>query len=211
MDVIASFTPDPLPLAADFTHGPWRRTPVVTIDRSWQGTPAPPELDTTARVLWTPTQLWVGFECRFAELDVDIPSDAATERHGLWERDVCEAFVRSPGEPDADSYKEFEVAPTGQWCDLAIRRPRIDVDWRWQSGMRTAATIDAAAATWRAVMTVPFSAFGVTPRPGDCWHANLFRISRLHGTRHYLALAPTGTPAPDFHVPERFVPLRFAA
>ena len=119
--------------------------------------------------------------------------------------------MQSPLEPAADSYKEFEVAPTGQWCDLAIQRPRVDVDWRWQSGMRTAAAIDAAAATWRAVMTVPFSAFGVTPRPGDRWRANLFRVSRLHGARHYLAYAPTGTAAPDFHVPDRFVPLLFAS
>jgi hypothetical protein len=27
--------------------------------------------------------------------------------------------------------------------------------------------------------------------------------------RQFLAFAPTGTPAPDFHVPDRFVSLRF--
>jgi hypothetical protein len=101
------------------------------------------------------------------------------------------------------------VAPTGQWCDLVIHRPRVDVDWRWQSGMETAAEIDLASGVWRAVMRIPFTAFGTTPEEGDQWHLNLFRISRVRGVRHYLAYAPTGTETPDFHRPECFVPLVF--
>jgi hypothetical protein len=62
---------------------------------------------------------------------------------------------------------------------------------------------------WRAVLRVPFSAFGGAPTAGDVWRANLFRISRVHGVRQFLACAPTGTPVPDFHVPAAFVPLKF--
>lgn len=203
----AAMTP---PLAADFTHPAWRVAMPLAIDHLWNGTPAPVELTTTARLLWTATDLWVGFDCGFTELDVDETPDAAVERVGLWDRDVCEIFVRSAHEPHGASYKEFEVAPTAQWCDLAIHQPRLDVDWRWQSGMRTAAAIDAAAACWRAVMQIPFAAFGGAPRPDQAWHANLFRIGRVERERRYLAWAATGTPAPDFHVPARFVPLVFA-
>jgi hypothetical protein len=199
------------PLAADFTHPAWRTATPLAIDRLWSGAPAPPELATTARLLWTAADLWVGFSCAYTELDLDADVDPDVERHALWERDVCEIFVRSPREPHAASYKEFEVAPTGQWCDLAIHRPRVDVDWRWQSGMRAAAAIDAASSTWHAVMAVPLPAFGVTPAVGDRWHVNLFRIARVRGIRQYLAYAPTNTPTPDFHVPEALVPLQFAA
>lgn len=209
-DIPVAFAAVAPPLAADFTHPAWRGAAALAIDCQWSGAAAPVELATTARLLWTATDLWVGFECGFTALDVDEAPDPAVERVGLWDRDVCEIFVRSPREPHAGSYKEFEVAPTGQWCDLAIHRPRLDVDWRWQSGMRTAAAIDAAAGSWRAVMRIPFAALGGAPRSGDEWHANLFRIGRLAGERRYLAWAPTGTPAPDFHVPERFVPLRFS-
>jgi len=198
------------PLAADFTHPAWQAAPPLALDRLWSGSAAPAELATTARLVWTPVDLWVGFVCAFTDLDVDDSPDSAVERVGLWDRDVCEIFVRSSYEPHPASYKEFEVAPTAQWCDLAIHQPRLDVDWRWQSGMRTAAAIDAAAASWRAVMRIPLAAFGGAPRAGDEWHANLFRVSRSGGERHYLAWAPTGTPAPDFHVPDRFVPLRFS-
>jgi hypothetical protein len=207
--VVASLATAP-PLAADFGHPVWRLAAPLVLDCSWSRDLAPAALATTARLLWTAADLWVGFSCAYTELDIDADADPDLERHALWERDVCEIFVRSPREPHAASYKEFEVAPTGQWCDLAIHRPRVDVDWRWQSGMRTAAAIDAASSTWHAVMAVPFAAFGVTPAVGDRWHVNLFRIARVRGVRYYLAYAPPGTPTPDFHVPEAFVPLLFA-
>lgn len=208
MQVTAHFTADPPALTADLTGAAWQAAAVVPLDRTWRGEPAPPGLETTARVLWTARHLWFAYECRFTELDIDSDYDLAVERVGLWDRDVCEAFVRSAAEPRVDSYKEFEVAPTGQWCDLVIHRPRV-VDWRWQSGMETAAAIDLAGGVWRAVMRIPFAAFGQMPAVGDRWHMNLFRISRVRGVRHYLAYAPTCTETPDFHRPEHFVPLTF--
>lgn len=210
MHATARFQPAPPPLAAYRTHVAFQTAAVLPIDCTWRGEAAPAGLETSARTWWTADHLWFAFECSFTELDADVDYDPASERVGLWERDVCEAFVRSPGEPRFDSYKEFEVAPTGQWCDLAIHRPRIDVDWRWRSGMDTAAEVDHDAGQWRAVMRIPFTAFGVAPEAGDRWHFNAFRISRLRGERQYLAYAPTGTDTPDFHVPERFVPLAFA-
>ncbi len=210
MQVTAHFESDPPPLTADLTVRAWQAAAAFPIDRTWRGDPAPLGLETTARVLWTAEHLWFAYECRFAELDMDSDYDTTTERVALWDRDVCEAFVRSAVEPRPDSYKEFEVAPTGQWCDLVIHRPRVEVDWRWQSGMETAAEIDLASGVWRAVMRIPFAAFGATPQAGDRWQVNLFRISRVRGERHYLAYAPTGTDTPDFHRPECFVPLQFS-
>lgn len=197
------------PLVADFTHEAWRAAPPYALDRLWSGEPAPASLRTTARLVWTPTHLWLGFACAYVELDADTEVNTSVERVALWERDVCEAFIWSPREPRPDSYKEFEVAPTGQWCDLAIRRPRVDVDWQWNSGMETAAAIDEAAGEWRAVMRLPFAAFDGAPAAGDVWRVNLFRLSRVEGVRHYLAYAPTGTSTPDFHVPACFVALVF--
>jgi alpha-galactosidase len=197
----------PPALEAGFDQRPWASAGVATVARTWNGDPAPPALTTTARLLWTASDLWIAFECGYAELDIDLAPDPGVECHGLWERDVCEAFIQSPRESSADAYKEFQVAPTGQWFDAAIRRPRVDVDWRWDAGLATAAAIDANARIWRAVMRVPWAAFGGAPRAGDVWRANLFRISRVDGIRQFLAYAPTGTPSPDFHVPAAFVPL----
>lgn len=208
-EIIAVYQPEAPPLLADFTHPTWQTAEQLPLNLNWRGDAAPAELRTTARVLWTKEHLWFGFECGYTELDVDEQCNPKQERYGLWERDVCEAFIRTPLEPGVQSYKEFEVAPTGQWFDAAISRPRMEVDWAWQSGMQTAGAIAAGQCCWRAVMAIPFSAFGVTPRNGDIWHANLFRISRWQGARQFLALSPTLTATPDYHVPERFVALRF--
>ncbi len=197
-------------LTTDFSRGGWARATALAIELDWRGRPAPESLRTTARVLWSEAEILFGFECGYEELDVDEAFDPAEERHALWDRDVCEAFVRSPIEPTAKQYREFEVAPTGQWCDLRIDRERMIHDWEWKSGMRTAAAIDPAARLFRASMAVPFAAFGCQPAAGDVWQANLFRIGRVGGERQYLAFSPTFTEIPSFHVPERFVRLRFA-
>ncbi len=209
MEIHAHFQPTPPPLAADFTHPAWRQIQLQPLAYNWRGEAAPRELHTSARLLWTPDQLWLGFECGYTELDVDEQFDVRQERYALWERDVCEAFIRAPLEPRLDSYKEFEVAPTGQWCDLLIHRPRVDFDWVWQSGMQTAAGIDATQRIFRVVMALPFAAFGSTPQAGERWYGNLYRISRLHGARQFLTFAPTLTEKPDYHVPDKFVPLVF--
>jgi len=164
-------------------------------------------------VLWSEREILFGFECDYTELDVDEEFDVNEERYALWDRDVCEAFVRSPIEPHEKYYREFEVAPTGQWCDLIVERSETGAqtlaDWRWRSGMRTAS--DIGEKIWRVAMAVPFDAFGCKPQPHEAWHANLFRISRSGGERQYLALSPTFTEKPNFHVAEAFVKLRFVA
>ncbi|MBS1809275.1 MAG: carbohydrate-binding family 9-like protein [Acidobacteria bacterium] len=207
MEIIAVFQPTVPLLDTDFTAAHWRRAVVHPVHLNWRGEEAPTELQTTARVLWTPTEIIFGYECSYTELDMDDAFDVHEERHALWDRDVCEAFIRSPLESDYRIYKEFEVAPTGQWVDLCINRIDVTHDWQWQSGMKTAAQIDENQ--WRAAMAIPFSAFGLTPQIGDRWDANLFRVSRLNGERQFLAYAPTFTEQPSFHVPERFVTLRF--
>ena len=208
LEIIADFRPSPM-LDTDFDDQSWRSTQPLIIDRCWNGQPSPPELRTIARVLWSKEELLFGFECGYTELDLDQEFDLNEERYALWDRDVCEAFVRSPLDPHEKYYREFEVAPTGQWCDLIIDRSQMSHDWRWRSGMRTASRIDEDEKIWKAVMAIPFAAFGCRPQANEIWQANLFRISRFAGERQYLSLSPTFTEIPNFHLPERFVNLRF--
>ena len=208
MEISTAFDSTPR-LTTDFSLGGWAHAPALSIDRDWSGAPAPEALRTTVRVLWSEAEILFGFECGYAELDMDETFDPAEERHALWDRDVCEAFIRSPIEPNEMHYREFEVAPTGQWCDLIIDRSRMLHDWEWKSGMRTAAEIRAKERLFRVAMAIPFEAFGCRPAAGDAGQANRLRICRVDGVRRYLAFSPTLTEAPSFHVPERFVNLRF--
>ncbi len=208
-EIIAAFHPSPQ-LTVNFHDDCWRRAHRLDIDLDWRGEIAPVELKTTAMVLWSEREVIFGFECCYTELDIDLEFDVNEERYALWDRDVCEAFIRAPIEPHEKYYREFEVAPTGQWCDLIVDRSRMWSDWQWRSGMRTANAIIESEGVWRVAMAIPFDAFGCKPQPGDVWHANLFRVSRYDGERRYLALSPTFTETPNYHAPESFVGLRFS-
>ncbi|HMZ19341.1 MAG TPA: hypothetical protein PLD20_15500, partial [Blastocatellia bacterium] len=159
MEIIAVFHPSPR-LTTNFEDDTWQRAERLTINLDWRGAAASPELHTMAMALWSESELLFGFECGYTELDADTGFDLREERHALWERDVCEAFVRSPIEPHEKYYREFEVAPTGQWCDLLVELApngaRMWHDWEWKSGMRTASEIVAAESRWRVAMAIPF-------------------------------------------------------
>src|SRR5262245_14200793 len=164
-EIIAVFYPA-LRLTVDFNDEGWRRAYRLVIDRNWRGEEAPVELKTTAMILWSEQAICFGFQCGYTELHIDEEFDVNEERHALWDRDVCEAFVRSPVEPHEQHYREFEVAPTGQWCDLIVDRSRMWSDWRWRSGMRTAGATNESERIWRVAMAIPFTAFGCEPQPG---------------------------------------------
>lgn len=212
LEITCVFHPSP-ELTTDFDNECWRRARQLPINRVWSGKAAPTELHTTAMAVWSGWGVMFGFECGYTELDMDEVFDLNEERHALWDRDVCEAFVHSPADPHEKYYREFEVAPTGQWCDLLVELAptgaRMWHDWEWKSGMRTSSEIVEADNLWRAAMAIPFAAFGCAPRAGDRWKANLFRIGRLNGERQYLAYSPTFTETPNYHVTEAFVDLHF--
>ncbi|HEY0544838.1 MAG TPA: carbohydrate-binding family 9-like protein [Pyrinomonadaceae bacterium] len=194
----------------DFAHEAWRAARPVEVARYWSGEDAPFERHASARALWSEESLCVRFDCRQAEpLVVSDEPQTARKTIGLWERDVCEIFI-APDANEPRRYYEFEVAPTGEWLDLAIHQmpERRETDWEYSSGITTAASIEAGHIT--IVMRIPFEALGRTPHAGDAWRANLFRCIGSGEGRGYLAWQPTHTEKPDFHVPEVFGWLRFS-
>jgi hypothetical protein len=127
---------------------------------------------------------------------------------GLWDRDVCEIFV-APTAGEVSRYYEFEVAPTGEWLDLAVDVTDAGLvrEWDYRSGMKAAARACEGSITL--ALGVPWSAFGCAPRAGERWRANLFRCVGKDPARGYVAWQPTEAPEPNFHAPEKFGYLRF--
>ncbi|HEX8475351.1 MAG TPA: carbohydrate-binding family 9-like protein [Pyrinomonadaceae bacterium] len=196
--------------AGDFAHEAWDRARSVYINRYWSGAEAPAGRHAEARLIWTETALVVRFVC--AQTEPLVVSDAPRVEQktiGLWERDVCEIFL-APDARAPERYFEFEAAPTGEWLDLAIHTlpNRRDTDWRFNSGMTTAARIEensimiAMRVPWASMLSV--SATKRPPRVGERWRVNLFRCVGAGDERGYLAWQPTETPQPTFHVPQKF-------
>jgi len=205
--IVAQFTNIDVSVG-DFDHPVWASAQPAHIRRYWSGAAAPPSRHAEARIVWSAEALTVRFECQQTEPLIVTPLPQLQQKTiGLWERDVCEFFV-APDVAQPNHYLEFEVAPTGEWLDLAIEL--IDsarhTNWEFSSGMKAAARIGD-----RHIMlgiTLPWGESLPQPQVGDVWRANLFRCVGL-GAERYLAWQPTETPEPNFHVPEAFGRLEF--
>lgn len=172
-----------------------------------------PDLKTEVRGFWTETDLYLLFICPYRSLNVFLPSQRDRPRRGLWDRDVVEMFLGDDWD-DIRHYREFEVAPTGDWIDLAIDLDRQRFDAEWRSGWKMVSRIDEDAKIWYAAGQIPLKAVSRKPvLPGTRWRANLYRIDGQgpDPERRFMCWQPTCVANRDpNHVPEHFGTLVFA-
>jgi hypothetical protein len=179
------------------------------IDKYWAGDKAPNGRHFTAKLLWSNSALYVRFEANQTEpLIISETPKTKTKTLGLWDRDVCEIFV-APDVNEPNKYYEFEIAPNGEWIDLALLQTsgKRETDFEYNSEMQTAAQIEKDKVTM--AIKIEWKAFGKTPQVGDVWLGNLYRCVGSGETRGYLAWSPTETEKPNFHVPEKFGEFEF--
>jgi hypothetical protein len=193
----------------EFDNKNWRKAEEILIEKYWSGEDAPAGRHARAKLLWSETALYVRFEANQTEpLIISDEPNLKTKTRGLWDRDVCEIFV-APQQDEPRRYFEFEIAPSGEWIDLAIRQmtERRETDFEYDSRMLSTARIEKDKVLM--AIKIEWKAFGKTPKANDVWRGNLFRCVGAGETRGYLAWQPTETPQPAFHVPEAFGELEF--
>ncbi len=171
-----------------------------------------PHLKTEIRSFWSDTDLYFLFSCPYKELNLFLPPQNDKPRVKLWDRDVVEMFLGDDWK-NIRHYREFEIAPTGDWIDLAIDLDHKSYDHSWRSGWKTAARIDESARVWYAAAKIPLKSVSVlTVEPGTKWRMNLYRIEGLGADpqRHFMCWQPTCVKDRDpNHVPEHFGTLVF--
>ena len=170
------------------------------IERDWHGEPVPgsprwslalegSDLVLRGEVDTAPVRVAEDREGRFLE--------------GLWEGDVVEAFLLNPA---TGYYLELNLAPGGAWWACGHTAPRV----RAASGGSPMGGVRASALAvdqgWSAVLRIPLAslppelAFDPATTRGNV----TFCLGR---PRRYLTVAELGGGTPDFHRPERWVPL----
>jgi alpha-galactosidase len=185
--------------------GAWEKAPAIQFDRDWQGKDPDAERGTEVRLLWTKEVLYLKFTARYRTITTFPDAEADGRRDHLWDRDVAEVFLQPPGSA-ARSYKEFEVGPNGYWIDLDIA-PGEKHDL--QSGLKRRVRIDEKSKTWVAELALPMKSLTAHFDAAAVWRVNFYRVEGATEPRFYAAWQPTGTPAPNFHVPEAFGKLLF--
>lgn len=191
-------------LAGHLKAPEWQNTPAAAIDHYWSGEMAPASRHAEARILWSKKALHIRFVCNQAEsLIVSATPQTAKKTIGLWDRDVCEIFI-APDPNMVERYLEFEVAPTGEWLDVALdsTTDKRESDWTFNSHMTTAAHVEKDRVTM--AMRIPWNHWIHEPQKGERWRVNLFRCVGKDPGRGYLSWQPTRTPEPGFHVPQAF-------
>jgi hypothetical protein len=160
---------------------------------------------------WSPENFYALFICPYEHLHLKPNPDTKAETYGLWNFDVAEAFIGDDFN-NIRRYKEFEVSPQGEWVDLDVDldNPPHEHGWIWQSGMESAARIDAAHSTWYGFMRIPWKSItSRAPVAGLQLRANFYRCQGPDPQRKYIAWQPVHRPS--FHTPECFGTLMLAA
>jgi alpha-galactosidase len=184
----------------------WEAAQGVRFNADWQGNNSDAERETEVRLVWTPEVLYVRFQAKYRVITVFPDAEPNGRRDQLWDRDVAEVFLQ-PNASDRRRYKEFEVSPNGMWIDLEIA-PGEKHDLR--SGLRRRVTLNEASKTWIAELALPMKSLVERFDLAATWRVNFYRVEGASEPRFYSAWQPTGTPVPNFHVPEAFGKLIFA-
>lgn len=199
-------------LGTDPGAGIWKDARSARIARDCSRQLQYPDLETEVRGFWTDTDLYLLFICPYRSLNVFRPTQHDSPRRGLWDRDVVEMFLGDDWD-HIRHYREFEIAPTGDWIDLAIDLDRRGPEPVWRSGWTAVARIDERAKTWYAACRIPLRSVSAKAIvPGTRWRANLYRIDGdgPDPQRRFMCWQPTCVANRDpNHVPENFGTLTF--
>ncbi len=191
----------------------WSKAAVASMSKDCSRKIDYPHIKTSIRGFWTDKNLYLLFECPYTELNLFLPPQNDKKRVGLWDRDVVEMFLGDDWS-NIRHYREFEIAPTGDWIDLAIDLDHESYDHSWSSGWETKARIDEGKKIWYAAARIPLSAVtSQQVKDGTKWRINLYRIDGLGADpqRRFLCWQPTCVQNRDpNHVPEHFGTLIFA-
>ena len=213
----ASFSVPQVPQAPDLNTDPnsatWSHAASTWIERDCTQQINYPKLRTEVRAFWTDTDLYLLFISPYSELNLWLPADNSKDRLKLWDRDVVEFFLGDDWS-NIKQYREFEIAPTGDWVDLAVDLNRDSYDANWNSGWQRLGRIDEKNDVWYAAARVPLRSVSERQvKPATKWRVNLYRIDGLgeDPVRHFMCWQPTCVVNRDpNHVPEHFGTLIFA-
>ena len=199
---------EPAALSLEVSAAMWKSSVIARMDRLCQTGVNVSDVQTEVRAFWTDSAIYFLFICPYKVLNLFTPAQTGAPRNKLWDRDVVEIFLGSDWQ-NTRRYREFEIAPTGDWIDLAIdldRRGGNDRSWR--SGWTTTARIDTERKIWYAAARIPLNAISETPVVrGTRWRGNLYRIDGegSDAVRSFLCWRPSCVTNRDpNHVPERF-------
>ena len=187
----------------------WRTAPPLRLVLSETGKPATKR--TIARMCWDDTNIYVSFECE----DTDIWGTYTKRDDPVYKEEVVEVFA-SPF-CDLKRYYEINVSPRNVVFDSLVSdpvegHPTAAIKLWDCEGIRTAVSVDGTLECrtdtdkgWSAELAIPFAGLSrSTPKPGERWRLNLYRIDLSPKPVEFQSWSPTFYNPAAFHIPDRF-------
>lgn len=175
---------------------------------NWIDYPYAPEV--TAYLAHDGRQLF----CVFTVNERHLRIKALDDNGPVWEDSCVEIFI---ADADGTHYYNFETNAGGTAL-ASLRVSRTDCEhftsqkmkriMRHSSRPRHEASINNPDGIgWTLLVGIPFDLIGYDSTPAEL-RINLYKCGDKTDTPHFLSWAPISTPAPDFHRPEFFVPVK---
>jgi len=190
----------------------WKKAERQHCDVDWNSGQRIHEAETYVASLWSTSQVYFAFWCKYGVLNIYEGEGTSKERWELWNRDVVEVFL-NPDPRRPLHYYEFEVSPNNQWIDLEINKEKEPFNEAgWDSGFEHATRVDSKNHLWTCEMKISLKSLRVDGlRPGQEWRLNLYRADGPgdDSQRRFMSWSPNPGSKPSFHQPEGFGLIRF--
>ncbi|HEY0705179.1 MAG TPA: carbohydrate-binding family 9-like protein, partial [Polyangia bacterium] len=213
----------PLKIDGKMDEAAWKDAPSTGLFVNTM-TGAPAAHKTEAKILWDAQNVYIGFE----NADSDVWSSLTKRDDKLWTQEVVEVMIDA--DRNGKSYVELQVAPNGTLFDTylpeyrkhesTVDPKRKDYDWNSKTrvGVNVIGTLNKRGDEdkgWVAEIAIPIADVGglstpavTTPKVGDTWRINLFRMDTPEGKPQ----SASGWSPPmvgDFHALDKFGELVF--
>lgn len=211
-----------IPIDGDLNKPPWTLLEPIPLAASHgrdPGNAARSVQPTALRLCHDGVRLYIAFDC----VDRDVWGAYRGRNERIYDEEVVEAFLAPECEPRR--YFELESSPRGAYWEGVIDNPdgrratlRTNLEWvcvGWERGIRVRGTLDVRDDVddgWSVEWAIPFASLGATsPRAGERWRANFYRIERPRGAApEFSAWSPTYADPAEYHLPAHFGVLEFA-
>jgi len=169
----------------------WQKCPPLPLGQCTSPRPGP--FETTARVLFSPTHLYVAFEC--AEPDTAGLKQDVTQRDGaVWEDDCVELFITGDVRR---GYFHFVINPRGTLMDARKKGAGSgDTSWNSTAVVRTSIV---PGQRWILTMAVPLKELGAYVGENQTWVMNLNRTRPARGGRALVEWSWAVMGSNDYH------------
>ena len=172
----------------------------VVLDKDWFGAPvaARPSFELKC------ADGFVTLRAHVAKAPLVVPGDTGGFVEGLWEGDCAELFLSNP---ETGYYVEFNLSPQGAWwcCGFSARRTREASGPRELAGVTT--TGETFSDRWSAGIRIPVASLPAELAFGTATTRGNVTFCLGNDPQRYLTFVDLGGGKPDFHLPEKWIPL----